>query len=61
MNIFSVGPCLMTVALFCSATDFESHILTGHSLIVDFCRRLESLYGEDCCTPNMHMACHLKD
>ena len=22
---------------------------------------VESLHGTQCCTPNMHMACHLKD
>ena len=39
VNIFSVGPCLLTVALFVQPLISESHILTGHSLIVDFCRR----------------------
>ena len=33
----------------------------AHSHLVGFCTQFEELYGAERCTPNMHMACHLKD
>ena len=33
----------------------------GHLQLVDFCVCFQALYGPENCTPNMHMACHLKD
>ena len=42
-------------------TDTKDVIELAHSHFVGFCRQFEELYGADRCTPNMHMACHLKD
>ena len=33
----------------------------GHSLLVDYCKGFETLHRSEHCTPNMHMACHIKD
>ena len=33
----------------------------GHSLLVEYCKKFETLYGSEYCTPNMHMACHIKE
>ena len=39
----------------------ETHIEKTHTLLVEYCKTFESLYGPERCTPNMHMCCHLKD
>ena len=36
-------------------------VTMGHLQLVDFCVCFQALYGPENCTPNMHMACHLKD
>ena len=28
---------------------------------MEFCKQCEHLYGTECCTPNMHLSCHLVD
>ena len=33
----------------------------AHFHLVGFCTQFEERYGAEKCTPNMHMACHLKD
>lgn len=33
----------------------------GDALLLQFCRLAKSLYGKSSITPNMHMACHIKD
>ena len=49
--------------VFCQPIISPDHIENGHILLTEFCKLFESLYGPECCTPNMHMhmACHLKD
>ncbi len=32
----------------------------GHSLLLQFCKRTERLYGKHLITPNMHLHMHLK-
>ena len=39
----------------------ERQVNRAHSLLLQYCRAFESLYGAECCTPNMHMACHMRD
>ena len=36
-------------------------VVTINELIVQFCKSFERLCGHDFCTPNMRMACHLRD
>ena len=47
--------------LFCQMIITKEEILQAHELMVTFCKTFEHLYGSIHCTPNMHMACHLKD
>ena len=47
--------------LICQPTIKEDMILKAHELLLLFCTTFERLYGKEKCTPNMHMACHLKD
>ena len=55
--------CLLvdSCSIFCQPIVSTSRIDQGHTLLVEFCKLFETLYGPECCTPNMHMACHLKD
>ena len=32
-----------------------------HRLLVALCNEFANLYGKEHCTPNMHMACHIRD
>ena len=45
----------------CQTVITKSQVLDAHELLLEFCRRFQHLYGAEACTPNMHMACHLKD
>ena len=47
--------------LLCLPLITEVQITKAHLLIVEFCQMFENLYGANNCTPNMHMACHLKE
>ena len=38
-----------------------SDIVLADALILEFCKKMELLYGEASITPNMHMHCHLKE
>ncbi len=44
----------------------SQHTITKHdidvadALLLQFCRRVQRMYGSDVITPNMHMHCHLK-
>ena len=49
--------CLLT----CKSTVSRQEILNAHNIIIEFCTAFHELYGADVCTPNLHMACHLKD
>ena len=37
-----------------------SQIILEDALLLQFCRRVERIYGKECITPNMHMHCHLR-
>ena len=54
--------CLFVDAcrLLCQLVITEQEILAAHELITKFCKKFEELYGPQHCTPNMHLACHIK-
>ena len=47
--------------LFCHFIVTKHKIDQAHILLVEFCKLFESLYGSESCTPNMHMACHIRE
>ena len=47
--------------LICQLVITNEDIQHAHETLLQFCREFQNLYGKDCCTPNMHMACHLQD
>ena len=47
--------------LLCQSTITRTEVVHAHQLILKFCITFQELYGNNACTPNMHMACHLKD
>ena len=47
--------------ILCQSVLTTSQVSEAHDILVNFCERFESLYGKDRCTPNMHVACHLKE
>ena len=47
--------------LYCQFVITADHIHQAHSLLVEYCKKFETLYGSESCTPNMHMSCHLKE
>ena len=49
--------CRLLVQKSISVTDVN----TADALLMQFCRRVERMYGTSAITPNMHMHCHLKD
>jgi len=55
--------CLFVDAcrLLCLPVVSESQVNAAHTHLVNYCKTFESLYGSEYCSPNMHMACHLKD
>lgn len=38
----------------------RNNVDEAHILLMEFCKLFETLYGEEYCTPNMHMSLHLK-
>ena len=44
----------------CKSVVMKQDILSAHELLLEFCESFQRLYGTETCTPNMHMACHLK-
>ena len=47
--------------LICQPVITKTGVAKAHDLIISFCSTYEQLYGKENCTPNMHMACHLKE
>ena len=35
------------------------NVKLGDALLLQFCRRIEQIFGEGCITPNMHLCCNL--
>ena len=44
----------------CQLTISPQKIEEAHLSIVNYCEKFAELYGKEACTPNMHMACHLR-
>ena len=47
--------------LICTPLVELRDVATSHSLLLDFCREFEKLYGKHRVTPNMHLHVHLAD
>ena len=47
--------------LLCSRAISHANTLKLHALIVRFCKKFEELYGQNSCTPNLHLHCHLRE
>ena len=45
----------------CKSVITRQEILNAHELLVEFCKSFQQLYGANACTPNLHMACHLRE
>ena len=54
---FLIDACL----LLCQPMLTKEQIVRAHDKIICFCKCFESLYGSEYCTPNMHLACHLRE
>ena len=52
-----VQACTLICQLFVTHEDIKE----AHHLIIAFCKEFQKLYGKEYCTPNMHMACHIRD
>ena len=61
MSIIHAGVHLSQLADCYYRHNLRKKLLSELTLTVWFCRQFEDLYGAERCTPNMHMACHLKD
>ncbi len=53
---FFVDACRILCKLKISSSD----IAQAHTCILNYCKKFEEVCGKEYCTPNMHMACHLK-
>ena len=75
VNIYSI-PCLFAVLeadhlecwrhfilgcrILCKQKLTADEIKLADALLLQFCRRVERMYGQGVITPNMHLHCHLK-
>ena len=46
--------------LLCQTTITDAEIELADAFLLQFCCRVENLYGKEIVTPNMHLHCHLK-
>ena len=76
VNIYSI-PCLrelfkdddlecwrhfvLASRILCKKVLSDSDITVADALLLQFCRKVEQLYGRETITPNMHMHCHLRE
>ena len=52
-----VRACHTICSSFISIRDIES----SHMFLIQFCKRVEELYGKEAFTPNLHLHMHLKE
>lgn len=52
---------VLACRIFCKQSLSRTDIELADSLILQFCKRVERMYGEAVVTPNMHLHGHLKD
>ena len=50
---------VMACRLLCTREISTENAKTGDKLLLQFCRHVESYFGKDCITPNMHYHCHI--
>ena len=55
--------CLFSKAcsILCKSCIKKDEVKTADKLLLEFCVGVETLYGYQACTPNMHLHCHLRD
>ena len=46
--------------ILCQMTITDAQIRLADAFLLQFCRRVENLYGKNVITPNMHLHCHLQ-
>ena len=51
---------VLACRILCKQVLTTSDVVLADSLLLQFCKRTEQLYGTRSITPNMHMHCHLK-
>lgn len=47
--------------LLCSQTLTTDAVSQAHTLIVKYCQQFQELYGNNACTINMHLTCHMAE
>ena len=47
--------------LLCRPVISRDEVNQADTLLLQFCQRIEQLFGKEIITPNMHMCCHLKE
>ena len=47
--------------LLCRPVITRDEVNQADTLLLQFCQRIEQLFGKEIITPNMHMCCHLKE
>lgn len=52
---------VLACRLLCKKSITPVDVDTADALLNKFCRRIQLMYGESACTPNMHMHNHLKE
>jgi len=54
------GPVYLEIVVCCISRDISiENAKTGNELLLQFCWGIESYFGKDCTTPNMHSHCHV--
>ena len=51
---------VLACRLLCKRSLSHLDINLADALLLQFCRRVQRIYGSNVATPNMHMHCHLK-
>lgn len=52
---------VLACRILCKHTLSITDINLADTLLLQFCRKVECIYGNDAISPNMHMHCHLKE
>lgn len=52
---------ILASRILCKSTISNHDIQLADALLLQFCRRVERMYGKNVITPNMHLHCHIKD
>ena len=52
---------MLACRILCQPSISLERLTVADTLLLRFCQRSERQYGKDIITPNMHMACHLRE